>query len=59
MKLPWQCPDHPDAKIIESWDLTRYVYNEYPRGVGIKSNYKYECAECHRELAAAKGSGHV
>jgi len=49
--LPWQCPEHPDAKIRESYNVTRYVWNGYPRGTGEKNNYKYECMECGRELA--------
>jgi len=51
-ELPWQCPDHPDSKIKYTYDRTRYVFNGYPRGVGITSNYKYQCKECDRELAA-------
>lgn len=51
-KLPWKCPYHPDSKIKESYDLTRYIYNGYPRGEGEKSNFKYECLECGLELAA-------
>lgn len=51
-KLPWQCPDHPESEIKQTWDRTRYVFNGYPSGVGIDSNYKYECNECGRELAA-------
>ena len=49
--LPWACPDHPQAQIRRSWDQTQYVMNGYPAGVPLKSNYKYECAECGRELA--------
>jgi len=53
-KLSWQCEQHPDAKIRKSWDQTHYVMNGYPAGEGVKSNYKYECAECSRELAPDK-----
>jgi len=52
--LPWVCPDHPDAQVRCSWDETHYVMNGYPAGTGIKSNFKYECAVCGRELAPDK-----
>ena len=52
-KLPWRCPDHPQAQIKKSWDRTFFVYGDgYPRGSGLDSNFKYECSECGRELAA-------
>jgi len=54
MELPWQCPEHPSAQIRKSWDDSRYVMNGYPVGIGTKSNIKYECAECGRELATEK-----
>ncbi len=51
---PWQCPEHPDAKILHSWDNVRYVYADgYPRGQGSE-NHKYECNDCGLELAANK-----
>ena len=52
MKLPWRCPKHPDAEILHSWDNNYTVgWNDgYPRG-GYSSNHKYECNECHFELA--------
>lgn len=50
--LPYICEAHPHAQIRKSWDETHYVMNGYPVGTGIKSNYKYECAECGRELRA-------
>lgn len=49
--LPWVCPDHPSAQIRHSWDQSHYIMNGYPAGLGIKSNDKYECAVCGRELA--------
>jgi hypothetical protein len=49
--LPWQCPDHPNARIKHSWDEKHYVFNGYPAGEGIKSKHKYECNECGMELA--------
>ena len=52
--LPWRCPDHPDAQILHSWDNNYTVWGDgYPRG-GHTSNHKYECNECHIELAAPK-----
>lgn len=54
--LPWICPDHPEAQIRYSWDRTYYVFSDgYPRGGGVKTNHKYECAECGRKLAAPLG----
>ena len=50
-KLPWRCPKHPDAKILDSYDRTYYVFNGYPRGSGDDSNHKYECLDCGCELA--------
>jgi hypothetical protein len=49
--LPWICEDHPDAKIRRSWDQNHYVLNGYPAGLGWKTNVRYECAECGKELA--------
>lgn len=57
MSLPWTCPDHPQAEIRHLWDQTHYVLNGYPAGQGIKSNHRYECAVCNRELAAEKPAG--
>jgi len=51
MELPWKCPKHPDAKILKSWDESRYIFNGYPRGSGHTTNIKYECAECGIELS--------
>ena len=54
-KLPWRCPEHPDAKILESWDEVRYVYSDgYPRGGG-RENYQYECNVCGQKLRAPLG----
>jgi len=53
-ELPYICPEHPHAQIEESYDVKKYVYNGYPRGTGIKSNYKWACAECGRELSAPR-----
>ena len=55
-ELPWRCPEHPDAQIRQSWDSTRYVMNGYPVGTGVKSNYRYECEECGKELASPKSA---
>ena len=52
--LPWVCPEHPNAQIRHSWDQTHYVMNGYPVGTGIRSNQRYECAECGRELQPDK-----
>lgn len=54
MSLPWQCPNHPDAQILHSWDNSYTVWGDgYPRS-GHTSNHKYECNECHIELAPPK-----
>jgi hypothetical protein len=50
--LPWRCPDHPDAMIRHSWDQTQYMVNGHPASVPLKSNQRYECAECGRQLAS-------
>ena len=50
MDKPWRCPKHPNAQIIESWDEKHPVMNGYPVGLGVKSNFKCECAECGLEL---------
>ncbi len=50
IELPWQCPEHPDAKILHSWDTQHIVWGDgYPRG-GYSSNHKFECNECGTEL---------
>jgi len=49
--LPWLCPEHPKAQIRRSWDQTHYVMNGYPAGIGTRSNFRYECAECGLQLA--------
>lgn len=51
IKLPWVCPDHPNAKVLVSWDEKHSVMNGYPSGLGVRFNYKWECYECGRELA--------
>ena len=52
MSLPWICPKHPNAQIRKLWDRTLFVFSdEIPRGTGIDSNYKWECAVCGQELA--------
>ena len=55
MKLPWKCPQHPNAQILHSWDVTHTAgwSDGYPRGGNI-SNHKYECSECGLELAATE-----
>jgi len=51
--LPWRCFNHPDSKILHSWDQKHFVYGDgVPRGTGIKSNHKFECAICGCELAS-------
>ena len=53
-RLPWRCPDHPDAKIRHEWDETTYLRcGGYPMGKPIKGNHRYFCNECGRELAAS------
>jgi hypothetical protein len=49
-ELPYICPEHPHAKVRHTWDQTHYVMSGYPAGTGTKSNHRYECAECGREL---------
>ena len=52
--LPWKCPDHPNGQIRESWDEKHYILNGHRAGRGVKSNYRWECADCGRELKADK-----
>jgi len=54
---PYQCPEHPDAKIVESWDEHTHLWSGRPRGNGWRDNYKYECFECSRELSPPKNGG--
>lgn len=49
--LPYICEQHPDAEIKHSWDETHTVLNSYPAGLGFKSNHKYECSICGKELS--------
>lgn len=58
-ELPWICEDHPDAQVRHLYDLTHYVMNGYPSGEGIRSNHRYECAVCQRELAAGTVHQHT
>ena len=44
------CPDHPDALIRRTWDQNHYVLNGEASGTGWRTNIRYECAECGREL---------
>lgn len=50
--LPYICQAHPAAQIRHSFDSMQYAMNGYPAGESLKSNHRYECAECGRELAA-------
>lgn len=49
---PLCCPVHPDGLIRHSYDLTQTVLNGTPSGEGVRSNHRYECADCGRELAS-------
>lgn len=49
--LPWTCPKHPQAQVRHSWAETRYAMNGYPVGRPIRTQHRYECAECGLELA--------
>jgi len=51
-KLPYICPEHPDAQIRHEWDRTQYIMNNYPSGVPFDNNRQYFCNQCDRELAA-------
>lgn len=53
-KLPWQCPDHPDATIKMEYEVTKYCWGGVPRGIGARRNYRFYCNECGRELAKDK-----
>ncbi len=50
-QLTWQCPEHPDAQILHSCDKTREYLNGFLANV-LRTNHKYECCDCGRELAA-------
>ena len=50
--IPYICPDHPEAKIRHEWDQNHYVMNGYPAGTGWRTNHKYFCDECGRELCS-------
>ena len=49
--LPFICPDHPMAKIKHEFDESHYIMNGFTAGTGIRSNHKYYCNECGRELS--------
>lgn len=51
------CPQHPDALIRHTCDLTQTVLNGMPSGEGVASNHKYFCADCDRELLSLKDAG--
>lgn len=51
-KLPWRCSDHPNAKILHSWDRNHLLQGGYAVGKGCRSNQRWECSECGRELAS-------
>lgn len=53
-KLPYICPDHPEAKIRKEWLSTMYIFNGYPRGEPSKHDFHYYCNECDRELAESE-----
>ena len=53
-QLPYNCPEHPLAHILHSWDERHYEINGYPVGIGTKSNHHYECVECGRKLASSQ-----
>jgi len=50
-KLPYLCPQHPDAKIRHEWDESHYVLNGLPAGRGVKSNQCWTCSVCGRVLS--------
>jgi len=39
-----------DAPVRRTWDQNHYVLNGYPAGHGWKSNVRYECSACGKEL---------
>lgn len=49
-RLPWRCPEHPDAMIRHLYDQNHCVLNGYPGGTGWQSNHRYECAKCGRQV---------
>ena len=55
-ELPWQCPEHPEAEILHSYDESQYVMNGYRVGSVDVHNHKYECNECGRELASERNT---
>jgi len=44
------CKEHPNAPVKHFWDEGHFILNGYPTGEGIKSNHKFECSECRKEL---------
>lgn len=52
--LPSVCKDHPNAEILHEWDQTHYVLNGFIAGVGTKSDHRYFCQKCRRELCSPK-----
>ena len=52
--LSWTCPDHPNAKVLHTWDQVHSALNGYPAGIGFPKNHRFECNECGQELAAHK-----
>lgn len=57
MKLPYVCPDHPDAQIRHEWLRTEgsITMNGERRVIERHDHdHIYKCAVCGRELAAEK-----
>jgi hypothetical protein len=54
-KLPYICPEHPNANILHTWEEVHSFIGGYPAGSGYTKNHKYECQECGRQLSYKKG----
>lgn len=52
--LPFICEDHPDAKVLHSWDEVHTVLNGMPSGVGVEKNHEYCCSVCLKRLSPPK-----
>lgn len=50
--LPSICKDHPNAEIRHEWDESYYILNGFRAGPADKTDHKYFCNECGRELCS-------
>jgi hypothetical protein len=50
-RLPYVCTEHPDGEIRYSYTTEQYILNGYPAGDELKTDEKWECVICGRELS--------